>query len=142
MINLDILTLAKELGSAIQMDDAYINFKIAEQNMQCDTDLQKNISEFNEKKSEINQEIASEKINQEKVDKLNIRIGELYVAINESDTMKAHNKLKNNLQNLLTKINIIVSKSAQGQDPNSIDLDEATMAQGCAGSCSSCTGCG
>ena len=69
---MEILTLAKELGHAIQQTEEYIDFRIKEQNVECDTELQKEIEEFNLKKVSINEEISKEKVNHERIDKLNL----------------------------------------------------------------------
>ena len=74
---MDIITLARELGAAIQQDELYIDYKIKEQNIECDSELQKNIKDFNSKKSEINIEISKDNADSQKIDKLNSYIGEL-----------------------------------------------------------------
>ena len=38
---MDIINLARELGNAIQKDEEYIDYKIKEQNVECDEKLQK-----------------------------------------------------------------------------------------------------
>ena len=48
---MDIINLARELGAAIQQSEEYIDYKIKEQNVECDEALQKVIEEFNLKKS-------------------------------------------------------------------------------------------
>lgn len=138
---MDLIMLARELGSAIQMDDIYINLKIAKQNIECDEKLQSIISEFNEKKDEINKEIIKDKMDQKKIDKLNSNIGTLYTKINENPKMQLHNKLESEFQKLMNKVNFILSKSSQGEDPTLINFDELVNENGCSGSCSSCSGC-
>jgi len=51
----EVIELARELGSAIQRDESYIDYKIKQQNVECDENLQKMMKDFNSKKSEINQ---------------------------------------------------------------------------------------
>ena len=51
---MEILTLARELGHAVQQSEEYIDFRIKEQNVECDAELQKEIEEFNLKKVSIN----------------------------------------------------------------------------------------
>ena len=50
---MEILTLARELGHAVQQSEEYIDFRIKEQNVECDAELQKEIEEFNLKKVSI-----------------------------------------------------------------------------------------
>ena len=45
---------------------------------------------------------------------------------------------KEKFENLLRKINYIISGAATGQDPYTIEPEEEV---GCSGSCSSCSGC-
>ncbi len=135
---MDILTLAKELGTAIQNDDSFVNFKIREQAVQCDETLQNMIEEFNLKKVSINHEISKEETNQEKIDNLNDEISKLYSDILENENMKLYNEAKQEFENTLKKVNLIINGSAMGQDPNTIDTE---LTNECSGSCSSCSGC-
>ena len=135
---MEILTLAKELGHAIQQTEEYIDFRIKEQNVECDTELQKEIEDFNLKKVSINHEISKEDVNQEKIDKLNSEISELYSKIMENEAMEKFNESKQKFENILRKINLVISGSAAGQDPESIDVDAEDS---CGGNCSSCGGC-
>ena len=66
----EVIEFARQLGSAIQRDSDYIDYKIKQQNVECDENLQKMMKEFNLKKSEINEEISKENTNQNKIDKL------------------------------------------------------------------------
>ena len=135
---MEILTLARELGHAVQQSEEYIDFRIKEQNVECDAELQKEIEEFNLQKVSINHEISKENVNQEKIDKLNGEISELYSKIMENETMQKFNDSKQKFEGILRKINLIISGSAAGQDPESIDVDAEDS---CGGNCSSCGGC-
>lgn len=135
---MEILTLARELGHAVQQSEEYIDFRIKEQNVECDAELQKEIEEFNLKKVSINNEISKENVNQEKIDKLNNEISELYSQIMENETMQKFNDSKQKFESVLRKINLIISGSAAGQDPEAIDV---TAEDSCGGNCSSCGGC-
>lgn len=135
---MEMLTLARELGHAIQQSEEYIDFRIKEQNVECDSNLQKEIEEFNLKKVSINHEISKKDINQEKIDKLNSEISSLYSKIMENEIMKNFNDSKQKFESTLRKINLIISGSAAGQDPESIDVDAEDS---CGGNCSACGGC-
>ena len=74
---MDLISLAREIGFAIQNDDDYIDYKVTEQNVECDHELQETIEKFNLKKVEINHEISKENPDTEKIDKLNEEIGSL-----------------------------------------------------------------
>ncbi len=134
---MDLINLAKELGQALQNDEIYIKFKISEQNVMCDEALQKIISEFNSKKTEINEELSKENVSQEKIDELNTVISELYTQMMQNETMIVHNSAKSEFENILRQVNTIIMKSSQGEDPFTADFDEFS----CGGGCGSCGGC-
>ncbi len=135
---MDLINLAKNLGAEIQKSDEYIKYKINEQNVECDKDLQALIEEFNLKKVSINEEISKEKVDHERIDKLNSEISTLYTKIMENKTMKEFNKSKEEFESTLRKINYIITASAGGQDPFTVNTEELSN---CTGSCSSCSGC-
>lgn len=134
----DIINLAREIGFAIQNNSDYIEFKIKEQNINCNKDLQKTLEEFNLKKSQINLEMSKAEANSEKIDQLNKEIGELYSTIISNRDMKEYNKAKEKFDKLLQKISLIINKSAEGQDPYLISAQDY---EECQGSCSTCNGC-
>ena len=71
---MDILTLAREIGAAIQISDEYITYRMHEQAVECDSELQEVIKKFNLKKAEIGDEISKTDSDKEKLDKLNTEI--------------------------------------------------------------------
>ena len=135
---MDINNLARELGNAIQKNEEYIDYKIKEQNVECDEKLQKIIEEFNLKKVSINNEIGKSEVNQKKIDELNESIGELYNQIMQNETMKAYNDAKQKFETTLRKVSLIINSSAQGENPYTVDVESESS---CAGHCSSCSGC-
>ena len=134
---MDLLTMARELGFAIQNDPDYIDFRIKEQNVECDKELQQNIKEFNLKKSEINSAISESNSDTAKIDKLNSEIGALYQKIIGNDNMSEYNKSKEIFSKKLQKVSFIINKSAEGSDPYTIEVEDDS----CTGSCSTCGGC-
>ena len=52
--------------------------------------------------------------------------------------MQKFNDSKQKFEGILRKINLVISGSAAGQDPESIDVDAEDS---CGGNCSSCGGC-
>ena len=135
---MDIINLARELGSAIQQNEEYIDYKIKEQNVECDEKLQKTIEEFNLKKVSINNEIGKSEVDQKKIDELNESIGRLYNQIMQNETMKDYNDAKQKFETTLRKVILIINSSAQGENPYTVDVESESS---CAGNCSSCSGC-
>lgn len=134
----EVIELARELGSAIQRDESYIDYKIKQQNVECDENLQKMMKDFNSKKSEINQEISKENTDQSKIDKLNEEINKLYMDIMQNETMNKYNEAKQKFESVLRGITLIINRSSFGEDSKTIDIEESDS---CSGSCSSCSGC-
>ncbi len=135
---MEVITLARELGAAIQQSEDYIEYKIKEQNVECDKELQKMIEEFNLKKVSINNEISKETVDQKKIDELNLSIGEFYNKIMQNENMKVYNEAKQKFEKMLKDISFIINSSASGEDPYNINLENN---QTCTGSCQSCSGC-
>lgn len=135
---MDIINLARELGSAIQKDEEYIDYKIKEQNVEFDEKLQKTIEEFNLKKVSINNEIGKDEVDQKKIDELNESIGKLYSKIMQNETMKVYNEAKQKFESTLRKVSLIINSAAQGEDPYTVDIESESS---CAGNCNSCSGC-
>ena len=136
---MDIITLARELGAAIQQDELYIDYKIKEQNVECDMELQKTIEDFNSKKSEINIEISKDNADSQKIDELNSSIGELYQKITQNFKMEEYNEAKQKFDDRLQKVSFIINSASAGQDPYSVDVNDDTSS--CTGSCQTCNGC-
>ena len=132
---MDVIELARELGKAIQQDERFLAMQIARQN--SDDELQQLIGEFNLKRMAINNEAAKENRDEAKLQQLNSELRETYAKVMQNKNMNAYNEAKELMDNMLKRINAIISISAEGGDPEIADLTEDT----CGGSCSSCAGC-
>ncbi len=134
----EVIELARELGTAIQRDETYIDYKIKQQNVECDENLQKMMKDFNSKKSEINLEISKENTDQNKIDKLNEEINKLYTDVMQDETMTVYQEAKQKFENVLRSITLIINRASLGDDPKTINIEES---EACSGSCQSCSGC-
>ena len=134
---MDVIELARELGKAIQQDERFLAMQIARQNSDNDDELQQLIGEFNLKRMAINNEAAKENRDEAKLQQLNSELRETYAKVMQNKNMNAYNEAKELMDNMLKRINAIISISAEGGDPEIADLTEDT----CCGSCSSCAGC-
>ena len=135
---MDALSLAIELGKAIQQDEKYINYKISSQKNDEDEGLQTLIKDFNLKKLAINNEVLKDEKNEEKISSLNEDLKNLYKKILENENMRNYQEKKQEFDKLMSKINKIISGSALGEDPVSIALNENNS---CSLNCSGCSGC-
>ncbi len=134
---MDIISLAREIGKELQKDERYLNLQLAQQNSDDDQQLQNMIGEFNLKRMAINNEAQKEEQDQEKMQSLNQELRSVYAQIMQNPNMTAYNTAKEEMDALLKRVSAIIGQSADGQDPETTDLEESS----CAGDCGSCGGC-
>lgn len=134
---MDTIALARELGKAIQQEEAYINLHKVQSEADADTELQSLIGQFNIVRLSINEEAQKKDRDQDKLNKLNSDMREVYSQIMSNEHMVAYNEAKGEFDKVINRVNAIISQSAEGGDPETADYDES-----CTGSCSTCGGCG
>ena len=134
---MDTISLARELGKAIQQEEAYIKLHQVQAQADADAELQNLIGQFNIKRLSINEEASKKERDQEKLTKLNTEMREVYSQIMSNENMVAYNTAKTEFDKIINRVNAIISQSAEGADPETADFDE-----NCTGSCSTCGGCG
>ena len=135
---MEIINFAKQLGKMLQEEEDYINFRIAQQNVEADESLQGKINEFNNQKIMLNQEMAKENFDKEIVNKLNDDLRKNYEIIMQDEKMIKFNEAKQKFDGLIIRISSIINKAAEGNDPFAEDFEEES---GCTGSCAHCSGC-
>ena len=133
---MDIITMARELGKAIQADERYLALQVAKQNSDDDAALQELIGEFNLKRLALSNEANKEDRDEDKLQKLNLELREVYTHVMENDNMAAYNVAREEMDALLRRVNAIINQSAEGEDPETTD-----SAESCGGNCASCGGC-
>lgn len=135
---MDIITLARELGQALQKDQRYIDYSAAKLSNDEDTELQKSIADFHSIQMELRALTASGGDASE-IQRLNTKLTELYTEITSTPHMMAFENARTELDSLLESINFIITCAANGQDPMTCP---DTPPAGCGGSCAGCSGCG
>lgn len=134
---MDILNAAKDLAREIQKSESYINLKIASQNNDNDEKFQDLIGKFNLKKIAISTQISEDNKNSDKISRLNEELKACYEEIMNNSNMLNYMKCKKEFDELIRKINLLVAAGANGEDVDSVNLEN----NGCTGSCGSCGGC-
>ncbi len=134
---MDILNVAKNLAREIQKSESYINLKIASQNNDNDEKLQDLIGKFNLKKIAISTQMSEDNENSDKTSRLNEELKACYKEIMNNSNMLNYMKCKKEFDELIRKINLLVVAGANGEDVDSVNMEN----NGCAGSCGSCGGC-
>ncbi len=135
---MDIIEFTKQLGKHLQEEQVYIDFRMAEQSLESDKDLQSKINAFNDKKVRLNQEMSKENFDQELINNLNNDLRNQYEELMQDEKMIKFNEAKQNFDSLIIRINTIINKAARGEDPFLENFEEES---GCSGSCFSCSGC-
>ena len=133
---MDVIAKARELGKAIQQDERFIRYAKARLANDEDKELQDAIGEFNIVRMELDREVNSDEKNDDKVKELNEKLRKVYSSVMSSPAMVEFNTAKAALDTLVNEINVIISKSIDGEDPDTCDTSS-----GCTGSCDSCGGC-
>ncbi len=133
---MDVIKQARELGRAIQGDERFIRYAKAKLTNDNDNELQDAIGQFNLVRMELDRELDSESKDDDKVKELNEKLRSVYSGIMSSAAMIEYNTAKAELDTLVNEVNTIISKSIDGEDPETCDTSS-----GCTGSCSSCAGC-
>ncbi len=135
----DVIEKARELGVLIQKDERYAAYYTAKEANDKDEELQNMINEFNMKRMQLNAEVSKENKDEERLAELDDGIKSLYGTIMANENMKNYNKAKNAMDSLLNQINMIITYSANGEDPLTCSCEEVNIS--CGGNCSACGGC-
>ncbi len=134
---MDIITMARDVGKALQKDERYLNFSSAQTVADADTELQDMIGQFNLLKMEMQREVQKSDRDADKVKQLDNDIKELYNTIMSNTNMQNYNIAKKEVDDLIAFLQQIIVYSANGEDPDTVEPQSAS----CSGSCSGCAGC-
>ena len=94
---MDVISLARQLGKAIQQDESYIKMMHCAQVNDEDQELQDLIGRFNLKVVDLNNEINKSDKDQSRIDALNEEVRELYGKLMTNTSMTAYNDAKNEM---------------------------------------------
>jgi cell fate (sporulation/competence/biofilm development) regulator YlbF (YheA/YmcA/DUF963 family) len=133
---MDIIAKAREFAKEIQKTEEYAELVKARKLSDEDKDLQDQIGKFNLLKMNIDNEIASDNVNHDKLRELNTELQALYDDIMRNENLMAFNNAKSNVDKMLTKIDALLSASVNGDDVETFDVESA-----CSGNCATCGGC-
>lgn len=133
---MDIITMARELGKAIQQDARYERIEAAKRANDADEALQELIVKFNLKRSDLTNAMAEENKDTEKLTALDKELKELYQEVMSNPNMAKFNAAKTEVDAMMNFISEILYGSVNGEDPDTIE-----MHTGCGGNCGSGGGC-
>jgi cell fate (sporulation/competence/biofilm development) regulator YlbF (YheA/YmcA/DUF963 family) len=129
--------MTRDLGKAIQADERYTYFADVKKALDADTDLQTEIQQFQLERLNLDNEIAKDEKDTERLKELNESIKTRYKSIMNNENMAKYEEAKGALDGLLSQINTIIESSVNGLDP-----ETCPAVVNCGGSCSTCGGCG
>ena len=132
----DSIEIARQLGHAIQEEEAYKNIMKAKNEADADESLQALITEFNVKRVAVNAEACKTDRDEAALKKLSEEMRTAYSDIMSNEHMKAYEEAKQVFDRLVQRVLAIVQQSADGEDPDTTDLSED-----CTHDCSTCGGC-
>ncbi|MBO5726477.1 MAG: YlbF family regulator [Clostridia bacterium] len=132
---MDVMTAVRELGKAIQADEAYARFHQVIKENDENKELQEKIGEFNILRMNLDNELSLEEKDEAKIKEMNEKLRALYGEVMAHPAMVAYNEAKQGLDKLLNDVNNIITMCVQGADPATCEPSA------CTGSCSTCGGC-
>lgn len=133
---MDMIKLARDLGHAIQEDEAYKALMTAQKEADEDKELQDLIGEFNLKRIAINNEVNKEDKSEDKIKELNEEMRTAYANVMKNEHMAKYQDARMELDQKVQRVLAIVTNSAQGDDPDTTDFSPE-----CTHDCSTCGGC-
>lgn len=136
---MDVIAIARQLGAAIQQEEAYKKYHEARLANEKDDDLNDKIGEFNLARMSLTNELQKPEADrsQSKIETLNTQLQELYTQVMSNENMQKFNEAKQEMDMLTNHITGIIAMSIEGEDPETCDPIQAA----CNGSCDSCGGC-
>lgn len=132
-----VIEMARELGKLIQQDERYAEYYRAKAANDADEELQQMIQEFNLKRMQLNSEMSKNDKDGALLSRLDDEIKVLYGNIMANGNMTAFNSAKDSMDSMLSQINMIITYSANGEDPATCPSEQVS----CGGDCGSCGGC-
>ena len=134
---MNVIDKARELGQLIQADERYAAYCRAKEANDKDESLQQLINEFQTKRVELNMEMSKDDRSAERLTALDDEIKSLYGTIMANENMAAYNEAKNAMDHMLSQINMVITGSANGENPMTCPTEQSS----CSGSCATCGGC-
>ena len=141
---MSVIEQTRILGKAVQADERYIEYVRAKEANDADEQLQNQIGEFNLIRQNLAMEQGKpeEEQNADKIRELTVKMHAAYDEIMTNENMAAFNLAKQGMDKLMSEINVILTYSMEGMDPETCPSEVPTGSASCSGSCEGCGGCG
>lgn len=132
-----VIEATRQLGKAIQQDEAYKAFTEARAKNDADSELQEKINKINMIRMSYMHEASKEEKDESKMEVLNKEFNEIYEEIMANENMQAYTQANAKMEQMMKYISEILALCAEGEDPDTCEPHQ----EGCGGSCSTCGGC-
>lgn len=136
---MDVIELTRQLGAAIQADDRYIAFAEARKANDEDMELNGLIGKLNLIQMNYSNESAKETPDDAKLEEMDSEFRQIYAQIMLNENMKKYEAAKADVDALMNQVVQLLSKCANGEDPETCSVDDEAS---CTGNCGTCGGCG
>lgn len=140
--NNEIIKIARELGEALKNSEEYKRFCETRDAMKSNAELKVKLDEFKVQKSVLDIEKEKENADEHLLDVLSSRLEVLYKEITEVKQMKEYSKAEEDLNILMTAVNMTISSYIGAEEyANDADMENEDDDTGCTHNCASCRGC-
>ena len=129
-----VIAIAKRLGEALKESPEYTLFERARDAMRANEELKNKLDEFKVQKALLDIEKEKTDADEHVVDIVNARVETLYKEIMDVPEMKAYSKAEEDLNLLMTAVNMTISSYIGGGEVSAEN-------EGCTHDCSTCPGC-
>lgn len=138
---MDVLELTRSLAKSLQESDEYKNYRKSEMESDNNEELQLSIKKFNDIKTDLDILRTSENRDEEKMKQLNEELRKVYDKVINDPYMIKFNESKSLVDDMMDKVNFILTSALNGENVDEIDLKNITkLSGGCCGS-GGCSGC-
>ncbi len=134
---MDVIKAARNLGSAMQKDERFVEYARTKLALDNNEELQDLVGKFNVARMNIERIGEQEERDDDKFREANLELREIYDSIMNNEVMKAYNDAKLGVDKMMADVMAIIQMCSEGADPETCEIPEG----GCTGSCSSCSGC-
>ncbi len=139
---MEIIDLARQLGEKLTESNEYISFCTTRDKCRANKVLKAKLDEFKIQKSILDVEKEKENADERLLDVINTRVEQLYKEITSNPDMAAYNKAEEDLNLLMTAINMTITSYISPENlATKEDMCADEDGENCTHDCSACRGC-
>ena len=135
---MELEKMARQLGAAIQQDEAYLNFEKARLANEADEELNDLMGKIRLIQMSYQVEAAKDEPDEDKMNGFNQEFQGVYSQIMANKNMQEYEKARQAVDDMMNEITGILAMCVQGEDPATCDPHAE---HNCSGECGSCGGC-